>query len=191
MHRSAALAGLAGLLLALLVATPVTAFELNGGCNLTLTSNDESGATVDTAIGGPGPDGGSGGTHDDPFLIDWEGTVSWDGNSGSLVFMDHSWQTYVFLVPIPVRGGDPNERGEATAEGAADVDQNAPFKTSGLYYVSGVIDGAEGTHCDGNGWFKLTENAWETVPFWLAVLIALAGLVVLYTARPHVIAGVG
>jgi hypothetical protein len=188
MHRSAALAGIAGLLLALLAAAPVGAFELNGGCNLTLTSNDESGATVDTASGGSG--GGSGGTHDDPFVIDWEGTVSWSGDSGSLVFRDHSWQTFVFLVPIPVRGGDPNEGEDTTAEGAADVDQNAPFKTSGLYYVSGVIDGAEGAHCDGSGWFKLDENAVETIPFWLAVLIAVAGLVVLYTARPHVMSAV-
>ena len=168
----------------LLAAVPALAFEMNGGCDLALTSTDASGAPLDTATGGPS--GGDGGTQDDPFLIDWEGSVSWTGSSGSLVFTNHTWQTYVFNIPIPVTGGDENSAGTTTAEGSADVSDNAPFQFTGLYYVSGQINGDGGAHCDGNGWFKLTGNPLTTIPFWVAVGIAAIGGVLLWAARPVV-----
>ena len=152
-------------------------------CTLELVSTDASGGPVDTASG-TGPAGG--GTQDDPFLVDWDGTVSWDGTSGDQVFNNHAWQTFVFLVPTPVRGGDPNEDDDVTGNGTVGVSENAPFRIAGLYYVSGNIDGEGGTHCDGSGWFKLTGNAVATIPFWVAVLIAVAGAVLIASARPHV-----
>lgn len=175
-------------ILTLLLAQPVAAFELNGGCSLEIASFDASGAPVDAASG-PGAAGG--GTQADPFLIDWEGTVTWQGHSGDQVFNNHTWQTYVFLVPTPVRGGDPNEENDTTGTGTADVSASAPFRISGLYYVSGHIDGDEGAHCDGSGWFKLTGDAAGTLPFWLAVLIAVAGAALIATSRPDaaVVAG--
>ena len=175
----------AGLLLVAL-AQPVAGFELNGGCNLDLSSFDATGAPVDVATG---PGAGGGGTQDDPFLVDWDGTVTWQGNSGDQVFHNHTWQTYAFLIPTPVRGDDPNDDDETTGTGTVGVSANAPFKITGLYYVSGHIDGDEGAHCDGSGWFKLTGDAVGTIPFWLAVLIAVAGAALIAGSRPHVIAG--
>lgn len=172
-----------GLLMAVLAA-PVAGFELNGGCALDLTSTDASGATLDTASGGPG--GGSGGTQADPFLVDWDGNVSWVVGSGDQVFMDHSWQVFVFNIPTPVRGGDPNDAGNTSADGSAGVGENAPFQFTGLYHVSGDINGEGGTHCDGNGWFRLTGNPLATIPFWVSVLIAVVGALILWTARPTV-----
>lgn len=182
--RFLALATTVGSLLCALAVAPVAGFEVDGGCNVTLTSTDADGNTLDTASGP-----GSGGTQADPFMIDWDGEVSWTASSGSTVFMNHSWQTYVFLVPIPVRGGDENEGGDTTGEGSAGVSANAPFRFTGLYYVSGEINGDEGAHCDGNGWFQLVGDPLGTVPFFIALGLILTGLAILAFSRPTVITG--
>src|SRR5919106_713333 len=141
MRSSVVLRGAAGgLLAALLIAAPAAAFELNGGCTMTITSTDAAGGALDTASGAP--DGGVGATREDPFLIDWDGTVSWNASSEPVAFTDHTWGISVFLIPTPVRGGDPNAGGDTTGDGTAVVSENAPFRTTGLYHVSGAIDGA-------------------------------------------------
>lgn len=174
------LAGTAACLMLLPGAASTAAFELNGGCTVTLTSMDAGGGTIDTATGP-----GAGGTEADPFLIDWEGSISWQSNSGSQVFMNHTWQTFVFMFPTPVRGGDPNDAGTTTGTGSAGVGENAPFVVTGLYHVSGDINGDEGAHCDGNGVFKLTGDPLGTVPFFVGLGLTLAGGAVLATARPN------
>ncbi len=166
----------------MLLVGPVGAFELNGGCTLDISSTDSAGGPLDTAGGAPG--GGQGGTQSAPFLVDWDGTVSWNGTSGAQVFMDHSWGVSVYGIPTPVRGGDPNTGGDTTGDGSTGVGENAPFPLVGVFYVSGEINGAAGTHCDGNGWFKLNGNPFASIPFWIAVLIAVIGLVLLWSARP-------
>jgi len=171
-----------GTILILALAHPVAAFELNGGCTLEIASTDATGAPLDLASG---PGAGGGGTQSDPFLVDWDGGVSWVGSSGEQVFNNHGWQTFVFLVPTPVRGGDPNEDDETVGTGTVGVGENAPFRITGLYYVSGTIDGEGGTHCDGSGWLQLTGNTVTTIPFWLAVLIAVAGAALIWSSRPH------
>lgn len=171
---AAALAGV----LALLVAAPVAAFDLSTPCNLALESSTEGGQPLDGASGR-----GPGGTYEDPFIIDWEGTVSYVGSTGGQVIMDHAWHIDVFLIPTPLRGGDPNEGGDQDAEDTVDVSDNAPFKFSGLYFVSGDIAGAGGS-CSGSGWFKLDESPWETVGFWTAVVIALIGLLLIAWSLP-------
>lgn len=172
----------AAMLMALLAAGPVGAFELNGGCTLDIASTDASGGSLDTASGAPG--GGQGGTQSDPFIVDWDGTVSWTGTSGSQVFRDHSWGVSVYGIPTPVRGGDPNEGEDTTGDGSTGVGENAPFPLVGVFHVSGDINGAEGTHCDGNGWFKLDGNPFATIPFWVAVAIAVIGLLLMWSSRP-------
>jgi hypothetical protein len=168
--------------MALLAAGPVGAFELNGGCTLDITSTDGSDGALDTATGAPG--GGQGGTQSDPLVVDWDGTVSWTGTSGSTVFRDHSWGVSVYGIPTPVRGGDPNEGEDTTGDGSTGVGENAPFPLVGVFHVSGAIDGADGAHCDGNGWFKLDGNPYTTIPFWIAVVLAIGGLALLWSSRP-------
>jgi hypothetical protein len=171
----------AAALLALLAVSQAGAFELNGGCTLDISSSAADGGALDAASGAPG--GGQGGTQGDPFLVDWDGTVSWLGTSGSQVIRDHTWGVSVYGIPTPVRGGDPNEGGDTTGEGATGVGENAPFPLVGVFHVSGDINGAEGAHCDGNGWFRLQGNPFATIPFWVAVAIALIGLALLWSSR--------
>lgn len=175
-QRIARAAGLAGLLV-LALAAPTSAFELNGGCTLELSSTDSSGAALDTASNGQG------GTQDDPFIVDWNGTVSWSGSSGDTVFRNHSWQVSVFNIPTPLRGGDPNDGEETAATGSTGVSENAPFAFTGLYFVSGDITGDGGARCDGSAWFKLDGNPVTTIPFWVAIVIILIGLLMVWSSR--------
>ena len=179
--RAARLGGLA-LLLLIATASPAAAFDLNGGCTLDLASTDASGAPLDTASGSP--EGGDGGTQEDPFLIDWDGQVAWNGTTGEVVFMNHTWGISVFNIPIPLQGGDQNAGGETVFTGSTGVSANAPFEFTGLYFVSGQVDGDGGAHCDGSGWFKLNGNPLATIPFWIAVLIAFIGLLLMWSSRP-------
>lgn len=173
-------------LLTFMLAAPAAAFDLNGGCTLELASTDASGAGLDTASGSP--EGGQGGTQDDPFLVDWDGQVAWNGSTGSTVFTNHSWGVSVFNIPTPLQGGDPNDGGETVFTGSTGVSANAPFEFTGLYFVSGQVNGDGGAHCDGSGWFKLDGNPFATIPFWIAVAIAAIGLLLMWSSRPTEVA---
>jgi hypothetical protein len=168
----------------LLAAAPVASFDLDGGCSMTMTSTDASGATIDTASGP-----GAGGTQSDPFMIDWEGSVSWNGNSGETVFNNHSWQVYVYRIPTPVRGGHPNDDNDTTGTGSAGVEENAPFRTTGLYHVSGDIAGDGGAACRGSAWFKLIGDPTATVPWLFGIAVTLVGLAVAWWSRPTWLGG--
>jgi hypothetical protein len=167
-----------GLLLGL--AVPASAFELTN-CTLQLTSTNASGATLDTAQQGPT----GGGTLDDPFVVDWDGSVHYYGTFGSTVLMNHSWHIDVFLIPTPLRGGDPNTAGDPDGEDTVGVGENAPFKLAGLFYVSGDISSEDGS-CVGSGWFRIDENPFETLPFWLAVVIVVLALLIIWFSKPSV-----
>jgi hypothetical protein len=160
------------LTLPLVLPAGVGAFPLTT-CTLTVTSTDASGKTIATATGG-----GDDSTQANPLLVDWDGTVTWHGTSGDDAIKNNTWHVDVFMVPTPLRGGDANDKGNKVGDGTTSVGGNAPFQFTGLYYVSGEFRG-DGGSCVGSGWFRLTGNPVSTVPFWLAVVIALLGLALL------------
>lgn len=161
-------------LLAVLLLLPasVGAFPLTT-CTLTVTSTDASGKTIATAV-----NGGNDATQENPLLVDWDGTVTWHGTSGANAIKNNSWHVDVFMVPTPLRGGDANSGGNKVGDGTTSVRANAPFQFTGLYYVSGEFRG-DGGSCAGSGWFKLRGNPVSTIPFWVAVILALLGLALL------------
>jgi hypothetical protein len=156
----------------LVIPSSVGAFPLTT-CTLTVTSTDASGKTIATASGGADD-----ATETNPLLVDWDGTVSWHGTSGDNAIKNNSWHVDVFMIPTPLRGGDANERGNKVGDGTTSVRANAPFQFTGLYYVSGEFRG-DGGSCVGSGWLRLTGNPASTIPFWVAVVLALLGLVLL------------
>lgn len=174
----------AAIAIGLLLAGPVGAFELDGGCSLTITSTDASGATIDTASGP-----GSGATQSDPLMIDWEGSVSWNGSSGETVFNNHGWQVYVYRVPSPVRGGHENDADETVGSGSAGVGENAPFRTTGLYHVSGDIKGDGGAECSGSAWLQLVGDPTGTVPWLFGIVLIVVGAAVAWWSRPTWLGG--
>lgn len=183
----AVLASAAGLVAPALLPSSVAAFELND-CRLVLQSFDEEGDPLDTAVGGS--QGGEGGTQDDPFTVARMGTVRYEGDTGEQVITDFRWSIDVFLIPTPLRGSDPNEDEETAVEGEIDIGRTVPFGASGLIYISGELAG-EGGACRGGLWVRLGTETDEvpatTIPFWIALLIILAGVLVLWAARPGLV----
>jgi hypothetical protein len=166
-----------------LTPSPAAAFELTG-CRLIVQSFDAEGEPLDTAIGDA--EGGEGGTRADPFRVDYDGTVRYEGDTGEQVITDQTWSIDVFLIPTPVRGGGPNDEEETSVEGEIDVSASLPLRTTGLFFVSGQLSG-EGGDCRGSAWVRLVTDppsTVTTVPFWIALLIIAAGLVVQWQARP-------
>jgi hypothetical protein len=160
----------AALLAALLLpvfAGPAAAFPLST-CTLSLASTDADGAPLDTAQGGA-PDS----TVDDPFKVDWDGEVAYEGST-EVVIKNYTYHVEVFGVPTPLRGGDANDDENTDGSGTVSVGANAPFRVAGLYYVSGAYTG-EGGSCSGSGWFQLLGSPIGTVPWIAGVAMAVLG----------------
>lgn len=176
MRRVAVGAGIA-LALVVLIAPMAGAATLKGGCTGTGTSKDAHGDTLDTASAP-----GAGATKGDPFLVDHDGTVDYEGSSPK-VFHDHSW--HVDLEGITLEdGGSKNGTNQAGTSGSARIDDYLPFDAVGLYRVDGGITAAEGS-CSGSAWVKVVGSPVGTV-VWIVGMsttaVGAAGLAV--TARP-------
>ncbi len=168
---------------ALLIAAPAAAFPLTN-CTLQATGLAADGSKIDSVQSGA-PDA----TQDDPFLVDWDGTVSYAGTA-QIEMKNNTWHVDVFGIPTPLQGGDANTADTRDGSGTVSVSANAPFKFTGLYFVSGSITGSGGT-CAGSGWFKLTGDPTGTIPMIIALVVLILGLLLLvFGVRGHVISAV-
>lgn len=166
-----------------LVAAPVAAFPLTT-CTMSLASTDGSGAPLDTAQGGA-PDG----TQADPFEVEWEGQVGYDGST-TVVIKDYTYGIAVFGIPTPLQGGGDNSAENTEGQGSVSVAANSPFRAAGLYHVTGKYSGAGGT-CTGSGWFLLKGDPIGTVPWLLGVGLTILGALGLVAgARGHTLTSV-
>ena len=172
MRRLLAVLSLASLAVLLLLPTAAQAFPLSN-CTLTATSLDASGTPIATVAGGAND-----ATQTNPFLVDWDGTIDYQGSTAPATIKNHQWHVDVFGLPTPLKGGDPNANGDQTGQGNVNVTGNAPFKFTGLYYVSGAIAGAGGS-CEGNGWIKVLGDPVGTVPFYFGVVGGVIAILLL------------
>lgn len=165
------------------IASPVSAFPLTN-CTLQATALGADGKPIDSIKGGADD-----ATQSNPFLVDWDGTVSYTG-AAQVEMKNNSWHVDVFGVPIPLSGRDDNTEDNRDGNGSVGVSANAPFRITGLYYVLGSLTGSGGT-CTGSGWFKLTGDPISTIPFFIALGLLMLGLLMLaYGARGHAITAV-
>jgi hypothetical protein len=165
------------------LAGPAAAFPLTN-CTLQATALAADGSTIDSIASGA-----TDATQTAPFLVDWDGTVTYTGNV-QVAMLNNTWHVDVFGIPTPLRGGSPNQADNRDGNGTVAVGANAPFRTTGLYYVSGSITGSGGT-CSGNGWFKLTGDPIGTIPFFIALLVLILGLLLLAAgSQGHTISAV-
>ncbi len=160
--------------LILMLPASASAFPLSN-CTLAINSFDAGGGPLDMATVNA-----TDATQENPFLVDWDGTVRWAGTMGPLVIMDHSWGVSVFNVPTPLRGGDPNHGGDTDGDGTVTVKDTMPFRVTGLFFVSGSISGNGGS-CSGSGWMQLTGDPVGTIPFFVGLALLVLGLALLYT----------
>lgn len=167
----------------LMIAAPAAAFPLSS-CTMQATGLAADGKTIDSIAGGADD-----ATQANPFLVDWDGTVTYKGTS-QIEMKNNAWHVDVFGIPTPLQGGDANAKDTRDGSGTVSVSENAPFKVTGLYYVSGSITGSGGT-CTGSGWLKLTGDPIGTIPFLVALGLLILGLVMLaYGAMGHLITSI-
>lgn len=170
MRQSVAWSAAMAVVLLLVLAAPVGAFPLST-CTMSLSSTDASGSPLDTVTSGA-PDA----TQDDPLQGAWDGKVDYTGSTGSVV-KNFTYHVDVFGIPTPMRGGDPNTNGSTDGNGSVSF-AAAPFRATGLYFVSGLYTG-EGGSCAGSGWFKLLGDPVGTVPFFFGLVLVIGGLLLL------------
>ena len=184
MRRSIAGAGIVlGLLLTVLLPGGAAAFPLST-CTLDATSTAGDGSALDTAVGDSEDS-----SQADPFIVDWNGTVAWEGTTGGVAMQDNQHHVEVFGFPTPFRGSSANGGDDREASGSVVVKESAPFRFTGLYYVSGSITGSGGS-CEGSGWVKLTGDPIGTVPFFVGVGLLVVGLLLLGWGLGHPIAAI-
>ena len=169
MRRSFVAAVLVAASLLLVAAAPVAAFPLSL-CQLSLTSTDAGGATIDS-----GQSGANDSTQADPFLVDWDGTVVYTGTTTNVI-KNYRYQVFVLGIPTPISGGDTNDDEDVSGNGTVSVSSNMPFRVTGLFKVTGTYEG-EGGSCNGSGWFQLRGDPTGTVLFWLGLILIALGIV--------------
>ena len=152
----------------LVLAAPVGAFPLTN-CTLKATALKADGSTM-----GSIENGKADATQDNPFLVDWDGTITYSGGS-NIAMLNNTWSVSVFTFPTPLSGGDDNPKDDRTGSGTVGVSANAPFRFTGLYYVYGELTGSGGS-CVGSGWFKLAGDPIGTIPFFGGLGILILGL---------------
>jgi len=142
---------------------------------------------LDTASGP-----GEGGTVDDPFIVDWEGLVDWTGTTGAVVVKNGFAHIEVFGLPTPLRSDTgPNDEENKSGNGTVGVAENAPFRFTGLYFVSGSLDVEGAPVCKGSGWVKLAGDPIGTPPFFAGLASLIVGGILLLSSIPgrHMIRG--
>src|SRR5690349_7161217 len=94
----------AGSLVAILIAIPVFAQELTGGCVLQVRSFDGPSATGNAVDQGQAQGvitEGQVGSQSRPFKVDPAGSIDFLFSTGSTVFQNNHWAIYAEALPIP------------------------------------------------------------------------------------------
>lgn len=139
---------------------------LNGGCEVTATSDVDTTNVTDTSRG-------------DPFVIDPDGGLIWAATSPT-VFEDYDWEIHVVVGGLPLTvdsGTEANDAGDLVNDGdVSDVGAYAEERGIDLALYRGVYEvGGSAASCDGFGFVKILGDGFDTV-----ALIALITAVTLF-----------
>jgi hypothetical protein len=189
MRRLLAAGALTAVLLPIL-AVPVLAAGLDGGCILQISSfdaADATGTTLDaTEVTGPIA-GGRVGTEANPFQVDPEGSVSFLFKTPT-VFENNHWAVYVQGLPIAILQGSDDNPGDTDERGVVTLGEAVkalPFRVVGTFLVSGDLYGNDdAAHCHGEGFVQVLGDPIGTVPWILALVLLVLGGVGLIVATP-------
>lgn len=175
-------------------ATPASASSLTG-CSGSAVSLDADGQQIDGATAADGQitdtfGGGTGFTAENPFVVDNQGTVTYDGKSDAVITA-HRWSVSVLGVEM-VTGGSANTKRTQADTGTLDLADKLPVPITGLVRVEGDLAGTGGA-CSGDGYVKLQGNPLLSPVAWFGLLFTVAGALGLYWSLPRrgVTRGVG
>lgn len=129
---------------ALASASPASAAEAVG-CQGMAVSYTQAGTELDR-VTAPGP----GGTNEDPFLVDFDGTIRWSGSSDA-VLQNGAWS--VSIGGFPLSGDVTNESGTREASGTDTIGSKLPafvktiLQGEAKILVTGEVTGSGGQSC--------------------------------------------
>lgn len=160
------LSALAAMLLAGMAAGGAVGADASG-CQGSATSSTATGEQIQS-VTAPGP----GATQDDPFMVDFDGPVTWEGSSDEVI-ANGSWS--VTAVPFTFTGDITNSSGSTTADGTVTADEYLPFAIPGLVLVTVDLAGEGGASCSVSGWIQFSGNPLSSPAGWLAIGLSVLG----------------
>lgn len=169
------LSTMAALLLAGMAAGAALGADASG-CQGSATSTTATGQEIQT-VTAPGP----GATQDDPFPVDFDGPVAWEGSSEAVI-ANGTWT--VRAMPFTFTGEVTNSSGATTADGTVTPDEYLPFAIPGLVLVTVDLAGEGGASCSVSGWIQFSGNPLSSPAGWVAIgLTVLGGIGMLVLLR--------
>lgn len=157
--------------------TPASAVTLTGGCAGQAASFDADHVQL-MAVTAPSD---AAGTKDDPFRVDYDGTVEYAGN-GPLITTVH-YELRVLGIPV-TSGDEVNESQQTASVGSIAVADYLPFRITGVYFIEGKISG-DGNECVASGFVKLIGSPVGTIPWIVAIGLVVIGAMVLWSSFPR------
>lgn len=166
---------------------PASASSLDG-CSGTATSLDANGEVIDAATASGGAisdtqDGRPGATASNPFVIDADGIVNYQGKTDTLI-TDHHWSVTLFGLKV-AQGGSANEQGLQETSGQYDLGAKLPLHFTGLVRVRGNVTGTGGS-CAGDGYVQLAGNPLGSPLMWAGMVLGVLGLFGMFLALPRI-----
>lgn len=137
------------------------------GCQGSATSFTASGGEIQS-VTAPGP----GATQADPFQVDFDGPVTWEGSSDAVI-ANGSWT--VRAIPFTFTGDITNSSGVTKAEGSLTPEEYLPFAIPGLVLVTVDLAGEGGASCTVSGWVQFSGNPLSSPAGWVAIGLSVLG----------------
>ena len=160
------LAAMAALLLTGMAAGAAIGADASG-CQGSATSFTAVGEQVES-VTAPGP----GATEEDPFTVDFDGPVRWEGSSDEVI-ANGSWT--VTATPFSFGGDVTNSSGTTTADGEITPSEYLPFAIPGLVLVTVDLTGESGATCSVSGWIQFSGNPLASPAGWVAIALSVLG----------------
>lgn len=137
------------------------------GCQGSATSFTSTGAEIQS-VTAPGP----GATQQDPFTVDFDGPVTWEGSTDQVI-ANGSWT--VAAMPFSFSGDVTNSSGTKTSDGEIAPSGYLPFAIPGLVLVTVDLTGEGGASCSVSGWIQFSGNPLQSPAGWVAISLSVLG----------------
>ena len=160
------LSAMAAMLLAALATGAAVGADASG-CQGSATSFTTSGAEIQS-VTAPG----SGATQDDPFQVEFDGPVTWEGSSDQVI-ANGGWT--VTATPFTFTGDVTNSSGRKKADGTITPSEYLPFAIPGLVLVTVELSGEGGASCSVSGWIQFSGNPLSSPAGWVAIGLSVLG----------------
>jgi hypothetical protein len=171
------LAIVAVLVTSVLIPATALAFPLTT-CTATITSYAADGTQLDQVVSGADD-----ATRTEPFNVDWDGQIAWEGTTGGIVFTNFTYGISVTGIPTPLSGAVVNSSGATEGSGTVVPSDVLPINLVGLFFVTGKATAEDGSTCEGSGWVKFDGSPFGSMQFWIGLALLALGILLIVLGR--------